>query len=775
MAFVSPLQALFDEERKAQETADTAAPLGSTLQSAEEQPDTPYTVPADSLRIIITGDANDFAEKPRGGAVAIEPDFYGAETSADGPVIGGADLSIPYVANALQSEGSPQEAAKARELYEQTGIDTTGVPEATKALEVRAKVDRGAEDLAAAPVASRWIASSQSNAAIAADITKQVADYEAIFKRAFAQSQKLTAQQRSRLVDSSDGLTNFVRDIADIPWAIAASAESIEANTLSSQEGLFELGLGMDALTPEQQARYKHIRSLPSPVPRGVIGKYAQLSAQQLPVFANLFYEGGKGLAAVVAAGLPAAALGGPGGAAFVKATGVVGFKAGMTIESFRQLMGEAREEFLSDKDLAGNPLDRDLVNKAAVVVGVLAAGAEAFGGYAVGKMLAKSLVQTLKARLSTRTSREILREAFKSTAITSLVEGTTEGVQDAIKIAGTHILRDIQGGEWAEITWGAIGERLLESFLAGSISTVPIGAGPQALATVRELQHANRANENRANIANAVTAYSESELKSRSPSAAKEFLNELNQSVEPVLIEPQVLATMLSENGVEPVQWFTSVGVSPETLEKALDTGQDVEVDAATLVDALSDSSVTELVQDNVRAEPGVPTTAEVALRKDAVMRRIEEVTAKFSKERTPESIELAESIAQQLVATGRQNESDAAASAAIWEAFYRVAKDAAESEGRDFSVEQYFEQLGLQIRTPAQLAQEEAEVAAQREAVEEQLDPLNQSQEWRDVEVSVPMETGDMAIMPAGRAFDSIRVRLDAANDLLRCVRGV
>ena len=110
----------------------------------------------------------------------------------------------------------------------------------------------------------------------------------------------------------------------------------------------------------------------------------------------------------------------------------------------------------------------------------------------------------------------------------------------------------------------------------------------------------------------------------------------------------------------------------------------------------------------------------------------------------------------------------------ASVIEAFYRVAQDAADKEGRGFSVAQFFEDLGLTVRTPEQVAQEESAAVEARQAVEQELDPLNQSQEWRNVEISMPMETGETALIPAGIAFDSIRTRMNAAEQLLRCVRG-
>jgi len=775
---MSSLYQSFLEEREkisGASSSSTAAPLGSTLQPAENQPATPYTDSGNSYRILIDRFADAADEEPDTEALEIEPEFYGVETGADGPVIADTDLTIPYVANELQSQISPEQAAKARELYEQTGIDTTGYPEATKALEVDAAINKRAEDLQAAPLASRWMAENPSNAAISADLTKEVAEYESIFAQAFAARESLKPADLERVVERPGLLTSIGRDIADIPFAVATSVESIEANTLSSKEALFELGLSPAQLSSEEKARLNYINQSRGAVPRTTVGKYAQISAQQLPVLANLYIEGGKGAAA--AAG-PAAAIGalvGPGkAAAFAAFSGKVGFRIGMAVESFQQLSGEARREFLQDRDLAGNKINRDLVNKASLVVGVLAAGAEVVGGLAVSRALSQSLRQILKSQLSTKTGRQILAEAFKGQFVSALMEGGTEGVQEAIKIAATHIIRDIQGGNFAEITWDAISERLLEAVLAGSISSASMTAGPAALSVATDARRQKQAELARERVVRAIEAFREGDLNNRSPSAAEDFLNTLNQNAEPVLIEPQALSIELDAQGVNPVEFFESVGVTPEALDEALRTGQDVEVNAATMVQVLSDSDVTEAVVNNVRAEPGAPTTSEVALQVDSVRKRIEEVTAQYVSEPTPESVAVADAIAEQLVATGKETEQSAATLASVIEAFYRVAQDAADKEGRGFSVAQFFEDLGLTVRTPEQVAQEESAAIEARQAVEQELDPLNQSQEWRNVEISMPMETGETALIPAGIAFDSIRTRMDAAEQLLRCVRG-
>lgn len=778
---MSSLYQSFLKEREKQlgaSSRSTAAPLGSTLQPAENQPATPYTDSGEPLRIVIK--YNQIGKEPDPEAPEIESEFYGAETGADGPVIADTDLSIPYVANELQSQISPEQAAKARELYEQTGIDTTGYPKATKALEVDAAINQSAKDLQAAPLTSQWMAADRSNAAIGADLTSETAEYESIFALAFAAEKKLKPEDRERVIERPGLLTRIGRDIADIPLAVATGAESIEANALSSKEALFELGLTQAQLSSEEKARLDYINQSRGAVPRTTIGKYAQISAQQLPVLANLYIEGGKG-AAISAA--PAAAIGaiaGPGkAAAFATVAGKFGFKIGMAVESFQQLSGEARREFLQDQDLAGNKIDRDLVNKASLVVGVLAAGAEVIGGLAIAKALSQSLTQILKSQLSTKTGRQILAEAFKRQFMSALMEGGTEGVQEAIKIAATHIMRDIQGGDFAEITWNAIGERLLEAVFAGSISGASMTAGPAALSVAREFNMQATAKVHRQNVSEAVRAFTESDLNGRSPAAAKDFLNTLNQNAEPVLIEPQALSIELDAQGVNPVEFFESVGVTPEALDEALRTGQDVEVNAATMVQVLSDSDVTEAVVNNVRAEPSAPTTSEVALQVDSVRKRIEEVTAKYVSEPTPESVAVADAIAEQLVATGKETEQSAATLASVIEAFYRVAQDAADKEGRGFSVAQFFEDLGLTVRTPEQVAQEESAAVEARQAVEQELDPLNQSQEWRDVEVAMGMEADEAAQewtikIPAGIAFDSIRTRMDEAEQLLRCIRG-
>lgn len=737
----------------------TTAPLGATLQTAQEQPSTPYTTPQLGFDFAPVEDADDAQE---------------TGVTFSQPAVPAADMGLPHFAAALQQGVSPQEAAKARELYEQTGIDTTGLPGATKALDAEIKIANGADTLAQSPAVSRWM-SDQSNAAIAADLVDESAGLESAWNDAFQRAAKLSRKKQLEITGESFSFGRLVEDISDIPTAVAAGAENVEANSLSARELRFEMGMGPE-LPPADKARLVHIDRMRQPEARTTIGGYAQMAAAQIPVTANLLLESGEiGVVGAAIGGVAGFAVGGPPGAATGARLGFqFGGKTGMTLEAFEQLTGETRRALLQDRDLAGNPLNRDLVNKASLVAGALAAGAEVVGGYGVGKLMVNSVRQALVKRLATKTTRDVLAEALKGQFVTALVEGGTEGLQEAIQIATTHIAREIQGGNWAEISWGSIGERLLDAVIAGSVVSVGMTTGPQAFSVAREARLAAEANAARDNVVKVIQAHRDSELRGRSPSAAADLLNTLNQDAEPILIEAQGLSAELSSQGINPVEFFESVGVTPEALDTALRTGQDLEVNAATLVDAIADTNVIEVVADNIRTEPSAPTTAEVALRVDAVKARLNEVAEQYASEPTPESIEFADNIAQQLVATGKETERDAATMSSVIEAFYRVAQDAADKEGKGFSVEQYFNNLGLTVRTPEQLAQEELEAAGLAQAVEQQLDPLNQSQEWREAQVTMPMETGDMATLPAGIAFDSIRTRLDAAEQLLRCVRG-
>lgn len=737
----------------------TTAPLGATLQTAQEQPSTPYTTPQLGFDFAPVEDAGDAQE---------------TGVTFSQPAVPAADMGLPHFAAALQQGMSPQEAAKARELYEQTGIDTTGLPGATKALDAKVKVANGADALAQAPAVSRWM-SDQSNAAIAADLVDESAGLEAAWNNAFRLEARLSPEAKRKIVAPPFSFGRLAEDISDIPTAVAAGAENVEANSLSTRELFSEVGMG-DNLPAADKARLDHIDRMRQPEAQTTIGGYAQMAAAQIPVMANLFLEGGEdAIVGGAIGGVGGLFVGGPPGAATgVRFGAQIGGKVGMTREAFVQLTGETRRALLQDRDLANNPLDRDLVNKASLVAGALAAGAEVLGGYTVGKLMVDSVRQALVKRLATKTTRDVLAEALKGQFVSALLEGGTEGLQEAIQIATTHIAREMQGGDWAEITWDSIGERLLDAVIAGSVVSVGMTTGPQAFSVARETRLAAEARAARDNVVQVIQFHRDSELRGRSPSAAADLLNTLNQDAEPILIEAQGLSAELSSQGINPVEFFESVGVTPEALDTALRTGQDLEVNAATLVDAIADSNVIEVVADNIRTEPSAPTTAEVALRVDAVKARLAEAAEQYASEPTPESIEFADNIAQQLVATGRETERDAATMSSVIEAFYRVAQDAADKEGKGFSVEQFFNNLGLTIRTPEQLAQEELEAAELGQVIEQQLDPLNQSQEWREAEVTMPMETGDMATLPAGIAFDSIRTRLDAAEQLLRCVRG-
>lgn len=764
MSSISPWNALLRDDANATAEGSAAAPLGSTMQAVEDAPTTPYVDSGDELRILITRGRDD----PEPAALPAQsvpaaPDYAAAPASNE---------AAPYITLALEQGTQPQQAAKNRELYEKTGIDTTGAPEAAKVLETQALVSSVLESLANAPKASQFMANEQ-NSAVAADLAPEVVSLERSWNDAFS---ALSQEDRARVIDPPSLLADFGGDLAGVPFAVAAAVENVEANRLSSQQGTSELGLSQE-LTSTQKARLDWIGNLRQPPEaRTTAGKYVQMAAQQLPVLGSLFLAGGEKAAIFGGIGAAIGFSFGPGGAARGAQIGAsYGGKAGMTLEAFTQLSGEARREFLKDRDLASNPLDRELVNKSAMVVGVLAAGAEVLGGYAVGKMMADSLRQALTKKLATRATREVLADAFKGQFVAALTEGGTEGLQEAIKIAATHIQREIQGGDWADISWESIGERLLDAVISGAVVSVGIGTGAQALPLAMNIRQAAEAQKHRDNVVKVIEAHRDSELNARSPSAAKDLLNTLNQSAEPILIEPSALSLELGSQGINPVSWFESIGVSTEALDKAIKEGQDVEVDAAILVSALADSNVAELVADNIRAEPSAPTTSEVALRTDAVRQRINEAV-RLSAETgpTPESTELADNIAQQLVATGKATEADAVILAAVWESLYRVTKDAADKEGKDFNPQEFFEGLGLDIRTPEQAAQEEAAAAQAEQAATEALDPLNQSQDWRDAEVQMPMDTGEVATVPAGVAIDSIHARLDAAEQLARCVRG-
>lgn len=764
MSSISPWNALLRDDANATAEGSAAAPLGSTMQAVEDAPTTPYVDSGDELRILITRGRDD----PEPAALPAQsvpaaPDYAAAPASNE---------AAPYITLALEQGTQPQQAAKNRELYEKTGIDTTGAPEAAKVLETQALVSSVLESLANAPKASQFMANEQ-NSAVAADLAPEVVSLERSWNDAFS---ALSQEDRARVIDPPSLLADFGGDLAGVPFAVAAAVENVEANRLSSQQGTSELGLSQE-LTSTQKARLDWIGNLRQPPEaRTTAGKYVQMAAQQLPVLGSLFLAGGEKAAIFGGIGAAIGFSFGPGGAARGAQIGAsYGGKAGMTLEAFTQLSGEARREFLKDRDLASNPLDRELVNKSAMVVGVLAAGAEVLGGYAVGKMMADSLRQALTKKLATRATREVLADAFKGQFVAALTEGGTEGLQEAIKIAATHIQREIQGGDWADISWESIGERLLDAVISGAVVSVGIGTGAQALPLAMNIRQAAEAQKHRDNVVKVIEAHRDSELNARSPSAAKDLLNTLNQSAEPILIEPSALSLELGSQGINPVSWFESIGVSTEALDKAIKEGQDVEVDAAILVSALADSNVAELVADNIRAEPSAPTTSEVALRTDAVRQRINEAV-RLSAETgpTPESTELADNIAQQLVATGKATEADAVMIAAVWESLYRMTKDAADKEGKDFNPQEFFEGLGLDIRTPEQAAQEEAAAAQAEQAATEALDPLNQSQDWRDAEVQMPMDTGEVATVPAGVAIDSIHARLDAAEQLARCVRG-
>ncbi len=310
-------------------------------------------------------------------------------------------------------------------------------------------------------------------------------------------------------------------------------------------------------------------------------------AAQLAPQLLEQLKAGGKygaiggatvaGGAALTGVGLPAAA---PAGMAAMTA----GMYTGAMETAFKLEAGSAFREFISTKDISGNPIDRDVAKVAAIMVGAANAGIEAFQL----KWLMESIpgADKLVAKLSRDSMKEILRNRTYSDAFVNFAkkyagvvskETATEILQEGITILGLEGSKKVSGQSFAPVPEGTYTGRLAEtgvqSVQAFSILALP---GPMG-GFVHDSARAAKAQQNMEVIQALGENAAASKTLGRLPSAYQDFIREVKKDgpVENIHISASQFVAHFQDNAPKVAQ---ELGIDQQLAEQ-LAAGGDLSI----------------------------------------------------------------------------------------------------------------------------------------------------------------------------------------------------
>lgn len=514
----------------------------------------------------------------------------------------GADTAALKTSMVKAARAKPDDTARILDLSKRTGVAPDLIPEFKDDVEERAFLgdidyDRLNKNM---PATAAWLAADPHNAALSKDDIDVLGRIERTFssiKRGWA---------KGSVQDELGGLhyRSFLGEL-----------DSVEESRRQKLKG--DLGY----LGREEAGVFG--------APEYVSGQTAYTARQLL----SSVREGIKGAAVGASAGaLTAAAIGqaGPQIAApeeivtvpaFATAGGRTGYIAAAAMQSYRQEVGFAFDEFADLKDLDGAPMDRDIARGAAAAVGLLNAGLDTAGNVALAKMipgldklLSRGPKDAIKQLLVRPTFRAALADAGKRWAKAATIEGVTEAVQELVIILGRESGQGVSGQEFSPDDAGDDAARIARAgidALVGAGGVGAAGAGYQAYQGSREVRTANQNQRVLQALGDGAT---QSKVRERLPAKFQELVAKIRDrgDVDAVRIDGETFVKYFQSQGGDPYEVARAVMGDDKPLREAVEAGNDLAIPIDAYAAHLAATPHHQAIMQDLRLRPEDMTARE-------------------------------------------------------------------------------------------------------------------------------------------------------------------
>lgn len=491
----------------------------------------------------------------------------------------------------------------------------------------------------------------------------------------------------------------------------------------------------------------------------------------------GFFTTGGPGV-------IPGAQVGAVQGARF---GATIGFKMGVFHSVFKIESGLAYNDYVRT---AG--IDRDMAAKASIVVGVINGALEFASLSLIGRTATPAIRSVIRSRvrrmMATESGRQVIQRISGRYLAAAAGEGLTEGLQEVSTMAGDTFTNMFKDGE--EVTeekldaaFAEIQEKLPEIIKSEEVresATVGLQAGlglsfPGTVGSVitRNTGQKTKTEVEQKRIDQFVELSTDAKLRPRSTRVYRQTIEEIAEEIEATTGEVseihwtarEALAWLEAENiDISKPPPNAAVASIIEQLSDALATDGDIVLSIADFATDIAPSdSFAETVRPHVKMSTDTFTQDELANVDETIERRIKALIedAKVSVEQQRQAELIAQTVTAQLVDTKRLTE-DAAKTSSALIVNYVLTKAARTG----LSVEDVFERMGLQIVGPEaaplgegaleqviepevitdkirqQIAEEQVEVIADLEKVNEKLSQINSLEEQLDLNVGVNIQ---------------------------------
>ena len=393
-----------------------------------------------------------------------------------------------------------------------------------------------------------------------------------------------------------------------------------------------------------------------------------------------------------------------PGAAAL---GGRAGFISSSVLYNYKMESGFAFDEFSDLRDEANQPLSRDVVQGAAIAVGLVNAGLETVGELAMlklfpgaDKLLAAGPKEMVKTMLAKPTVRQALANAGKRWVQAASVEGFTEAIQELSVIFGRELAQGVSGQQFKPDDAGEDAMRVLEAggdAFTGAMGVGIPGAGYRGYRGVREAQQMQ---QNQEFITALGEDAKESKLQTRLPEKFREFVARVKENgpIDNIYIPAEQFQTFFQSQGVDPAEVASQVGAT--NYSEALAAGTDVVIPIENYASTLAATPMHEQLAQDIRLRQSDMTAREYAQfqaeREQAeadLLRQAQEAAGEIQ---TPALQTIKNDMVGQLVGSGYE-QSTADAYATLYANTMRVM---AERSGQDLQA--LHERYGLSVSRP-------------------------------------------------------------------------
>ncbi|CAK0756678.1 hypothetical protein CCP3SC15_210014 [Gammaproteobacteria bacterium] len=320
--------------------------------------------------------------------------------------------------------------------------------------------------------------------------------------------------------------------------------------------------------------------------------------------------------------GIPAAGLAGlvtsesgPGAIAFAGAAGGVAFTAGVTEYNFRQMTGQAYDDYRHMLDKNNQPISDTNAKIAAALAGAAQTGLGFIKLNAILKTIpgSQEVVDALTKQVGTKVIESAGYKAalwnFAKTFATSVAEGTASMVGiTGLGIAGGEAAKAASGQPFEHISAGEVFDQLYET-AKDSAWTFGLIALPGTSAKLGfDMVKAHEAAQLTKDLHLAVAdAAGKSKVLDRLPEGYQFAFKQAAEGSgkETAFIPAQDFVTYFQEKKIDPAVEADRLGVTTEQLKTAVDTGGDISVPYEKLVTTYAKSEHLKGLADDVKFAP--------------------------------------------------------------------------------------------------------------------------------------------------------------------------